>query len=412
MSLTLIQLVSEQTMQNLLPVLRLKPSRLVHLATPRTVRRSALVAEAARQSDCPVELETITLSAMPGMRETMQATLAAIEHAGAQGDQTLMNFTGGTKLMSIGAYVAALRHKVPSLYVDTQDSVFVDGQTGPGLDEVLQGDFSFTPIQRSLTVNTIARANGCGRVTEGRDWFPWLALARHLHEHPSDEAKCHATINGTKKSAPLLGRPHRAAEWLQALDVDIPVPPEVHRFATMNGLFRAGGAPDTLRLPDGSRETLQELAGLDGPDPIRGFLPRLIKAVTPLQEGVNFLGGAWWEVIVAERMKECGRFRDLRWSVLVGEQNGPDLEEDVVALDGVRIVYVSCKRSSQGGKLLPQLEQINARASKIGGSFSRRILAVHEKPRGRTLANLEKRAEETGVRLIFREDLSDADPFG
>jgi len=46
--LTLIQLVSEQTVQNLLPVLRLRPDRLVHLAAPRTVHRSSLIAEAAR----------------------------------------------------------------------------------------------------------------------------------------------------------------------------------------------------------------------------------------------------------------------------------------------------------------------------------------------------------------------------
>jgi len=46
--LTLIQLVPEQTMQSLLPVLRLKPDHLVHLASPRTANRSAWIAEAAR----------------------------------------------------------------------------------------------------------------------------------------------------------------------------------------------------------------------------------------------------------------------------------------------------------------------------------------------------------------------------
>jgi len=46
--LTLIQLVSEQTVQNLLPVLRLRPDRLVHLAAPRTINRSNLIVEAAR----------------------------------------------------------------------------------------------------------------------------------------------------------------------------------------------------------------------------------------------------------------------------------------------------------------------------------------------------------------------------
>jgi hypothetical protein len=409
--ITLIQLVSEQTMQNLLPVLRLRPARLVHLATPRTSHRSAHIADAARQSQCPVELETITLSAMPGMRESMQATLGAVENAGASGQSVILNFTGGTKLMGIGAYVAALRHKIPSLYVDTQDSVFVDGQTAPGLDELLAGDFSFTPLQRGLSVNAIARANGCGRVTAGRDCSPWSELARHLHGEVGDEEHCHRAINGSRTARPLLDRIRLPADWLRILDTDIPLPRAVSVLALASGQFRPGMEPDSVRLPDRSRADLTELGRLDGTRKVPDFLPRLIKASAPLQDAANFLGGAWWEVIVAERMKACGRFRDLRWSVQVGEQGGPDLEEDIVALEGVRVVYVSCKRSSQGGKLLPQLEQINARAAKLGGAFNRRFLAIRQKPRGRTLANLTRRAEETGVRLIFSEDLDLADPF-
>lgn len=132
--LILIQLVSDQTMQNLLPVLRLKPQRLIHLATPRTVGRSALIAEGARQAHCPVSLETLTLSAMPGMAETLRAAQEAIDRTIAVDGRVILNFTGGTKLMSIGAYVAALKRKIPSLYVDTQEALFVDGQTGEGLE--------------------------------------------------------------------------------------------------------------------------------------------------------------------------------------------------------------------------------------------------------------------------------------
>jgi len=48
--LTLIRLISEQTMQNLVPLLVLKPARVVHLATPKTSTRSAQIVEGARQA--------------------------------------------------------------------------------------------------------------------------------------------------------------------------------------------------------------------------------------------------------------------------------------------------------------------------------------------------------------------------
>lgn len=405
MPLTLIQLVSEQTMQNLLPILRLKPARLVHLATPKTQNRSAWIAEAARQSNCPVELETLTLSAMPGMRETMQATLAAIENAGQRGDTALVNFTGGTKLMSIGAYVAALKHKTPSLYVDTQDALFVDGQSAEGLAGHFGDDLSFTPLLRSLSLHAIAAANGCGRITNGHRWQPWLPLAQHLLNHADDEAACHNAIQ--KLSPP----PRRAAEWLEALDHDFSVPETVSTLANQTGQYRPGSQPGTLRLPDTTRADLFELASLDGQGPVPNYNDRLFRAVSPLQLALNFLSGAWWEVIIAEHLSQTGRFRDIRWSAQVGERGGPDLEEDVVALDGVRVAYFSCKRSSQGGKLLTLLEQIKARAERLGGTFNHRYLCIYRQPHGQVLRNLEKRAKELGIRLVFANHLLTPDPF-
>ena len=407
--LTLIQLVSEQTMQNLLPVLRLKPRRLVHLATPRTVARSALVAEAAGQAGHDIELETITLSAMPGIRETRQAVLAAIERSGAAEQDVIVNFTGGTKLMRIGAYVAAAKHKVPSLYVDTQDALFVDGQTGDRLTELLDGDWSFTSLVPLLSVNAVARANGCARVTSGHDWQAFLPLAQNLLSNPDAEQAAHDAFQGGQGLFPK-SEPRKPIDWLPFYERDISLPKAVGRLAIEVGLMVSGSREDSVRLCPATRSEMESLAANQSAH-IQGYASRYYRAVSPLQRAISFLSGGWWEVILADNMRRCGRFRDIRWSVQVGERGGPDLEEDVVALEGVQIVYVSCKRGGHRSRLLPLLDEINARARSMGGTFTRRFLAISRKPQGQVLANLKRRANELGIGLVFPEQLKAADPF-
>jgi len=158
MPLTLIQLISEQTVPNLLPILRLRPDRLVHLTTPKTSARANHLRAAAQAAGLKPDVEVIELSAMPGVSETHHAVRESLLQARDADGEAAVNFTGGTKLMSIGAYSAALREKAPSLYVDTQDSCFVDGATSPRMAELLENDWSFTPIRKQLRVDILAIA--------------------------------------------------------------------------------------------------------------------------------------------------------------------------------------------------------------------------------------------------------------
>jgi len=102
--IALIQLISEETMQNLLPVLALRPGRLLHLVTPKVKGRSGPIAVAARHSQIHVDPEPIHLPEMPTIRETFAATRSAMRRVSEAGALPIVNFTAGTKLMSIGAF--------------------------------------------------------------------------------------------------------------------------------------------------------------------------------------------------------------------------------------------------------------------------------------------------------------------
>lgn len=393
--LTLIQLISEQTIQNLLPVLRLKPRKLVHLVTPKTAARSAVLKAAAKAAGLDPELEVIQLSDMPGIPECFHAVTDALGKAKPAG-QVAVNFTGGTKLMSIGAFAAAQTQKVPSLYVDTQDACFVDGSTSPEMNALLAGDWSFTPIRSQLRVDVLGIANGVARVTNGKPWQAMLPLAEHLFNHIADDAATHAALHGPAGIFPKGLEPRTPKDWLPLFEKAIQIPVPVARLAVEAGLVRPGPSDTEVFLPDASRAELEHLARHQVTD----FNTRYFAAVASLQHCAAFLTGAWWEVIVCEAAHKSGLFRDLRWSANVGDRYGPDTEEDILGVDGVELLYINCKRGGAKARLLPLLEEVRARAATIGGSFNRRYLAILKPPQGKVAANLQQQAAKLGIRLI------------
>jgi len=408
--ITLIQLVSEQTMQNLLPILRLHPSNLIHFATPKTISRSEHIAEAARQAGINVKLNSPLLSKMPVIRETFNAVKMAIQACRKEKHEPLVNFTGGTKMMSIGAFAAALDQKARSIYVDTEDEQFIDGQTADGCADLFDSDFSFTPFRNSLTVNIIAAAQGRQRVTGGKNWQSYLPLAEHIFNNSQEEQVCHNAIFGLDGLFALFkGRePRKPSEWLQLLGKPINVSPEVANLALDCGLLETG-ENNTVNLPS---VTAEELKRLTQESNIPNFLPALYRAIAPLQQACNLLTGGWWEIIIIDAASRSGLFRDLRWSASVGERSGgPDFEEDILGVAGVKTLYISCKRGGVKSGLLTLLDDINARAKGIGGNFTLRFLAVYL-PFGKNLhQNLGKRAKELGIKILTPNNLFQSAAF-
>ena len=315
--------------------------------------------------------------------------------------------------MSIGAYAAALNsaHRAMSLYTDTEGACFVDGRTADGLAAVLEDDFSFTPLRSALTVNAIAVANGCERVTAGRDWRPFLPLAERLLGNEPEAIAAHETILGKNGLFPGGREPMFPGDWLQILDTEFELPPEVARLAADCGLVRTS-ASGNCNLPDRTRGELQALAEAHARDErLLDYNRRRIAATDPVQQAASFLTGGWWEVIVIGAAYRSGQFSDLRWSAQVGQKDGADLEEDILGVDGVQALCVSCKRGGHKARLVPHLEELSARAHRLGGNFTRRFLAILRPLKGRLADNLKHRARELRIRILTPDDLSKPDVF-
>ncbi|HOK76084.1 MAG TPA: DUF1887 family CARF protein [Verrucomicrobiota bacterium] len=406
--ITLIQLISEQTMQNLLPILRFRPSHVVHFGTGRTATRSNDIVRAASKCGATFQLEQVRLSEMPSIAETSRAVTKAINSAHNQGHIPMVNFTGGTKLMSIGAYSAAANCSPPaiSFYVDTDDERFIDGGTAEGLSRLLEGDYSFTQLHDCLDVAAIAAAHGQYDVSKGLDWKRFLPLAQHLLGNHDQEQATFEALFGKNGLFPHGATPKSPEHWLEFIDRPFNLPADVARHAEALGLLRL--TPDnSCRLPDQTRAQLTELAKARmNKETVPEYDQKRIEATKACEFTATFLTGGWWEVAVAHAADSTGFFRDLRWSATVGPVAQGGLEEDILAVDGVQMVVISCKRGGNKSRLLPHLEEFNARARRIGGNFTRRILALYLTPNGSAVNALHRRADQLDISILTPDRLN------
>ena len=119
--MTLLHLVSEQRLQNLIPLLALGPDTVVQV-----LRGSARFTEVASHLEdavgtlLPAESRpqfhhVVLESHAPSIEETRSEVLLALKNHGMP---AVVNITGGTKPMSIGAFLAAEDFGVPALYFD------------------------------------------------------------------------------------------------------------------------------------------------------------------------------------------------------------------------------------------------------------------------------------------------------
>ena len=412
--ISLIQITSGETIQNLLPHLSLRPQMVQNIVTPRVSARAALAEAAARAAGEECEWRLISATAMPTIGETCDLVLSAIADGKAKGLQPVVNITGGTKLMSLGAWEAARQAGIPTVYTDTETESFLDGGTASGLNDLFDGDLSFDPVKRQMDVKILLAAHGIALRSGGLDPTRYLAFANYLHadtnnpNRPGEEQAVRDAIHGERSGICRNGgEPKSADGWLRLLDTPIQMPDAPARLAIEAGLLR--DTRGRLFLPEAGRDSFQRLAAVGQPprgEHAQQFYKQLFAAVRPLQFAMAMLTGGWVEIVAYHAAKQSGRFRDLRWSIETGG-DGPMgwAEDDIVGVDGVRLAYFSCKRGGSKGKMGRALEELESSARRLGGGFSRKFMCIGLPPTRQQFDVLRARGKELGTRLVVGRDL-------
>jgi hypothetical protein len=173
----MLALAGEQPMPNLIPVLQHRPRIVRFIVSGRTESHAQNTITAlnldrrTKRVDADIEprIDPYDIGA------TEQACLDVVKRFGAK--NVVFNITGGTKTMVIGAYQAALRHRLPMIYVVTEKGKILHLHPDGSRDE--------EEITARVSVPVYFAAHGITASVK-RPWpEKYQDIARYLAQHLS-----------------------------------------------------------------------------------------------------------------------------------------------------------------------------------------------------------------------------------
>lgn len=386
-------------MQNVLPLLALRPARVIHICSrdERFHAAARHIESAAREAGLDAEFQKHELpAAVPDIepvRHALKQTLSVFPDA-------VVNITGGTKLMCIGAYLGASEFPVPMLYCDTDRQQFI----ALGKHRIPSMP-SFAEAARRLTLRIVLAAHGkaphawkftsagpaqlqFGRrawTLRRQSWDVFLGcdFGRSMRDFFQSE-------KGRIPNAKAKLRALCEADLTEALRDPIPLPvTEFLSCAAAAGILEA--------LPAGGFRLAQCPANED----LRAHVER----------AANLLDGSWLELAVLDFISRSSDFVDPHWSVQPrkghsGAEEAQSFgETDVVclALPQGTLQVISCK--SAPPKPLEHLESLRERSQNLGGRYASATLAVL-KPRPEQVPELRRWEKLLGVRVLIGEQIA------
>lgn len=384
MKLNMIALVSEQAIPNLMAAVKLKPSS-IHL----------LFTQDLKIQKTYKNLKSYLNTRIPGIRvyehlvdakepDSTHQVIKSILSETKEMDHVI-NVTGGTKLMALGAYQAGIEGHCGIIYVDTAQNKFLnlgsftaDFPGGPSLPRLKVDDFIGlygAQIKHEKTSQGYSNLN-CYKplveslISDPKSWEETLnyfnvAKGRYLHNYTL-AFKGSKKITGPNRKKfrcfPSILYAYKKAKMIKDLTI--------HQ-AEISFKFMSPKAQDFI-----------------------------LRKGTPL------------ELFTFYKILELTNVDDLRldveylWGGYIGEKADIKNEIDVMVSAGSRLVCFSCK---SGAFTTADLIEIDAHAQRLGGVFAGKVLVL-----GTQLlhsSNLRSRAKEMGIKIIDIEDIK-RDAYG
>lgn len=387
----LIQLIGEQTLPNIFPILAVCPDVVFNIYTKGTVTMNEAIIAWCHKFRRHFNLNTLFQPLEPVSEEfdNLRKELACIvnEKVGCvtkeEPSMIILNMTGGTKPMAIFSMEICKKYEkdkgvnIPIFYVDTRNKEF----HFLAHEEMREQVLVYGAFTRTLSLSQLVESGGKTRIIDYRDEWPKVLKAACLMRRMC--ANLRKVDISLKNVRDMIGVP------MQLLMV---------------------GENSRKRVEDFIREALQdhevieglELCGFEQRDGSFYFNKKLFEnakqiaemqfshvqihdketygkmmdKLFAIQSAHNFLFGGWWEVLVAHAYSCLNPYSEILWSVRTSVGGGMPLETDIVASDGLSLTCISCKRCPHK-KVNQDVEQHSTRTEILGGAISKRIIAVY-----------------------------------
>ena len=331
---TMIALVSDQRMQNVIPILQ----------KGAEYRELILVLSKERTSGEPLErfvnsandmkavlcahVAKVTVSDTyvdPYDIEAVRQAIGSLIHNTGERENLVVNISGGTKPMAIGTFQAAQSASVVSIYTNTEDGELLwlspDGSVRAERIRVVGLD---VPLYIRVYGETVASSRTVADL-DPRE-IEWAKIIAENHE-----------ILYKKIISPLNSRVKDARKKGSGPPFHYKVKPTRRQRAAI------------LRLAEAGLWSWDDDAG---------------EIIVADQSSAKFLDGLWVEVYAAIQLQETGCFDDVRLNVTL---EGVEGEMDVVAVSNGKIVLIECKSNVKRSE---QLNKLDAFRRRLGGPYA------------------------------------------
>lgn len=369
----LVSIVSDQAIPNIIAAEAFRPDLHVLLLTDagRYLHIASRIISALKDIDSTYITRNIDPYDPQSVVKALDG-IPGIKHA----EQVVVNITGGTKIMAIGAINWCAAHDISAVYVDTEDRMLIRVRESSSCPPCLPDTIP------SLSLEHFALAHGVTIVGGNREQSPFKPnehvidnLKDYLYRNEKtlknyasialNEIDCWKRLVGGKDKAP-----------------DVPEDKYNKFLKKMAGLgIIKSSFNNTWRINEGPKTSLIK------------ELPQLGKYGTPLELWV------YYHLVNRKEIEDLRWGVDLLWASPSGETVGNEV--DILAVARSRLSVISCKLGDNvdSGEI-PKVKEL---ANQMGGTFARAAVVLTEKG----LENLLKNGGDKwpGVAFFKYEDL-------